>query len=155
MGKFDDLKDLADLLEKLDADEDITVEVVKSREELDKRLKELDEDGYTMVGDEPKKEPKKKYEDELEEMRKSALKARKDMDKKIGKEAADKHVACAAANSVIKTCLELDIPIPKETFEEYNKLCEEVFPERCDPFMLGLTYMMLDHMREEGVKSLE
>ena len=155
MGKFDDLKDLADLLEKLDADEDITVEVVKSREELDKRLKELDEDGYTMVGDEPKKEPKKKYEDELEEMRKSARQARKDMDKKIGKEAADKHIACAAANSVIKTCLELDIPIPKETFEEYNKLCEEVFPERCDPFMLGLTYMMLDHMREEGVKSLE
>ena len=161
-GKFDDLKDLLEMLERMDEDEDITVEVIHSREDLDKRLKELDEEGYSFVGKDakPKKEekPKEKVEETdeaLEKERKKALDAKKALIDKVGKDRTAKLIDSAAASAAIQACLDLDIPIRQDMFEEYNTAVKGAFPERCDLFALSLAYGMIDRMKVEGVKSLE
>ena len=153
MGNFDDLKELIDMMEALDGDGDIKVEVVTSKEQLDKRMKELDEEGYTLVDDAKKQEKTKK--DELEEERQRAIKAKEHIIKEEGKEKADKLIAYAAVCASIKACLELDIPIRQDMFGEYNRLCKEVYPEKNSDMFLFFAYAFIDHMKEEGVKSLE
>lgn len=157
MGKFGELKDFIEMLETLDADEDVKVEVITSRAELDKRLKELDEEGYTLIDDEEKveKKAKKSKEEELEEERQKALNAKERIVKKEGKERADNLISFAAMNASIKSCLDFDIPIREDMFNEYNSLCEKVYPERSDPLFLALAYSFIDRVKEEGVKSLE
>jgi hypothetical protein len=148
-------------MEALDGDGGIKVEVVTSKDQLDKRLKELDEEGYTLVDDAKKtkaEKPEKKSEtekDDLEKERQRARKAKEHIIKEEGKEKADKLIAYAAVCASIKACLELDIPIRQDMFGEYNRLCKEVYPEKNSEMFLFFAYAFIDRMREEGVKSLE
>ena len=155
MPNFDDLKELIDMMEALDCDSDIKVEVVTSKDQLDKRLKELDEEGYTLVDDVKKTKAEKPEKDDLEKERQLARKAKEHIIKEEGKEKADKLIAYAAVCASIKACLELDIPIRQDMFGEYNRLCKEVYPEKNSEMFLFFAYAFIDRMREEGVKSLE
>lgn len=141
MRKFENLADLFEMLDKLTDDDEVTaVEIeVKEHEPAEKK----------------KEEKKDKKEALLEEARQEALEAKKRIVEKEGEEHANNVIRYAAICASVRACTDLDIPIREDMFKEYNELCEKVHPDRCNPFLLPFAYMMIDSMKEEGVKSLE
>jgi len=154
MGFFDDLEELFD-----DAG-DITVEIVTNKKDLDKRISELEADGYTLT-EEAKKTVEKvsvneepDIDEEIEYYRKEALKEKAELVKKYGEEKVRKITDLALHVAMIHSLLEKSIPLDQSMVDEYNALCREVHPERCDDFVVQLIYMMERHTAEKGLKEL-
>ena len=166
MGFFDDIKDLLgdDLDDLIDDAGSITVEVVTSKADLDKRISELEADGFKLTDDAKKTVEKVTEEepdedpDDLDEMleyyRKEALRERAELIKKYGEEKVRKITDLALHCATIHSLMEKNIPLDQSMVDEYNSLCREVHPERCDDFVVQLIYMMERHTAEKGLKEL-
>ena len=155
MGFFDDLEELFD-----DAG-DITVEIVTNKKDLDKRISELEADGYTLT-EEAKKTVEKAsvneepdIDEELEYYRKEAKKQYNEFVKEYGLEKTKKITDLSLHCAMIHSLLTKNVPLDQSIVDEYNSLCREVYPDRCDDFVLQLTYMMVRHAAEKGLKDLE
>ena len=105
--------------------------------------------------EEEKEEPKEDKDALIEEYRKSAIQAKKEVAKLHGEERAQDVVDYAAMSVMLSGCLELDMPIKQEWVEEYNRLEGKLYPEISESALLPMAYMLLEKMKEDGVKSLE
>ena len=144
MGKFEDLLDLL-MADDNEDKEDVTVEI------------HMFEDGPRV---EPEEEPKDKHEskpseDERSEvLREKASKQRKEIIEKFGLERADDCMNFAAACATINALVRENIPIDQKVVDEYNALCEKLYPEHCTPFAKGIMYIALKQLIEEGKRAL-
>lgn len=166
MGFIDDLKEMLDDIdiEELAEDADhITVEIVTNKKDLDKRIKELKEEGYTLATGEPDEpdqdedddEDLPEDEEELEEvLRMKARKSFGKMVKEIGAEKAKQHVELAMYRGIIDNLLERKIPLDPDAVEKYNNLCREENPEACDPDVLEFLYLVVRHMAEKKKREI-
>ena len=143
MGKFEDLLDL--LVADDDDEDDVAVEI------------HMFEDGPKV---EPEEEPKGKHEskpsedEDSEVLREKAVKQHKEIIKEFGQEKADDLVNYAAACATITALVRENIPLDQKMVDEYNALCEKIYPEHCTPFAKKIMYMALHEMIEEGKRAL-
>ena len=151
MGKFDEIKEVLELLEMMTDDDDcpVKVDVVTNREDLDKKLKELEEEGFKLV-DDAKNEAEE--DEELEKLRKAAKEQHDTIVKVVGKEKADAVVDFASHCAMLTTLIGDGIPLDQGMVDEYNELCEVVHPERCSKLMRRIAYAAMREMAEEGMK---
>ena len=144
---FDDVGGLLDLLRLLaddDKDEpDLEVEItVESKEEPKKGKHET----KTKVEEE---------DEEVEELRKQAKEARKEVVDSLGEDMAGYVVDYAAHSAMLLALLRDNIPLDQSMVDEYNALCEKVHPELCSEVVKAIAYRALREMTEEGKKSIE
>ena len=170
MGFFEDIEDFIDeITDGIDDDADeVTVEIVTSKGDLDKRIKELEDDGYTLVKEEkPEKKEKKckvtlddlfsedEEEDELlEDLRIKAKKQREEMVEKLGEEKTKKIIRISALSAMITNLMTKSVPLDQKMVDEYNGLCRELNPVMCEDFMLKLIYMLVEHTTEKASESI-
>lgn len=177
MGFFEDIEELLDdlageLAEELDEDipegTTVTVNVVTSKEELDKKVKELQDDGYTLIkvkkesisndeedADDSEEEDLPEDEEELfEVLRTKALRSFGRMVKKFGLEKAIKNLDLSMNHGIIDNFLKKDLPLDPEIVERYNALCRELNPEKCDPETLELYYLITRRIAEKRRKEI-
>lgn len=144
MGKFEDLLDL--LLTDDDDEDGVTIDI------------HLSDD----APDEKPEEPKGKYEskpsdedDPGEELRKKAMEQHQSIVEEFGKVKADEIVDFAASCATIAALIRQNIPIEQKIVDEYNALCEDLYPEHCTPFAKKVMYMALHEMMEDGKKNFK
>ena len=144
---FDDVDELLDLLRLLaddDEDEpDLEIEITAESKEEPKKGKH---ETKTKVEEE---------DEEVEELRKQAKEARKEVIDSFGEDMAGYVVDYAAHSAMLMALLRDDIPLDQSMVDEYNALCEKVHPERCSKVVKTIAYRALREMTEEGKKSLE
>lgn len=161
MGFFEDIEEALDnLIDELDeeagaADKTISVEIVKGKEELDKRVRELEDDGFTLVkvqkktdrsGDEDEEEEEDLPEDEedYDFLRTKARQQFKEMVKEKGLDKAIVDLDRSMYRGIIDHLLSRGLPIDPDAVAEYNRLALEL-NEDCDPDTLEFLYMLVHH----------
>ena len=161
MGFIDDLKEMLDDIdiEELAEDADhITVEIVTNKKDLDKRIKELKEEGYTLATGEPDEDEDEDLpedEEELEEvLRMKARESFGEMAKEIGAEKAKQHVELAMYRGILDNLMERKIPLDPDAVEKYNNLCRELNPDFCDSDLLEFLYLVVRHMAEKKKREI-
>ena len=131
MGKFEDINNLLDLVDKITSDNDPDVEVeIKVEEENSKAAK-------------------------LEKARLEAKAARERVIKEEGEDRANKLLDYAMASTCITACLDIGIPLKPEMVEKYNTLNREIYPERSNEFMLDIAYSMIEMTMAKGAAAIE
>lgn len=158
MGFFEDIEEMLD-------DEgvgDISIEIITNKKDLDERIKELKEEGFTLTNGEPD-EPEQDEEDEdlpedeeeLEEvLRMKAKRQFSQMVKEHGLERAKKELEISMHRGIIDNLLEQKLPLDPEVVEKYNDLCRKLNPENCDPDVLDIHYLVLRHIAEKKKKEI-
>ena len=136
MGKFEDLIDL--LLADDDEDADIEVHIFADEPEESKG-----------------KHESKPEDDEVEALRKKAKEQNKELAETFGAEIAANVVDFAANSAMITNLLRGNIPIPQDMVDDYNALCEKLYPEHCKPHLKAAMYAGLRELIKEGKRSLE
>ena len=168
MGFFDDIEEMLDeLVDELDeevgaGDHDISVEIVKGKEDLDKRVKELEDEGYTLVevqkklvrnGKEAEDEDEEEEDEEVlpedEEELKELLrfKAKRqfaEMTKEKGLDHAIMYLDRSMYRGVIDQLLEQGLPLDPDVVANYNRLSNEL--SECDSDTLEFVYMFVNHL---------
>lgn len=159
MGKIEDLKKLVDLLN--DDEVDVEMEVIVGKDNLSKRLKELEEEGFSLteedlddLEEEEEEDSSDDTEDDIDELRKKAREQHKEIVKEFGEELANAIVDYAGYCAMIVNLVRCDIPIDHEIVDHYNDLCKKVHPESCNPMVKAVAYVSMQEMIKEGKKSL-
>ena len=162
MGFFEDIEEFLDNIGE-DADE-ITIDIVTNKEDLDKKIKELEDDGYTLAGektcrvtlDDIRSNEDEEDEDEaIETLRLQAKKQREEMVEKLGVEKTNKIIRLSALCAMITNLMTNNVPLDQDMVDEYNSLCRDLHPELADEFTCKLFYMIARHTAEKASKSLE
>ena len=95
-------------------------------------------------------------EDDLgEELRKKAMEQHQSIVEEFGKAKADEIVDYAANCATLVALVRQNIPIEQKIVDEYNALCEDLYPEHCTPFAKKVIYMALHEMMEDGKKNFK
>lgn len=162
MGFFEDIEEALDnLIDELDeeagaTDKTISVEIIKGKEDLDKRVKELEDEGFTVVGVQKKTvrsddEDKEEEEEDLPEdeedydfLRTKARQQFKEMVKEKGLDKAIVDLDRSMYRGVIDHLLNRGLPLDPDAVSEYNRLALEL-NEDCDPDTLEFLYMLVHH----------
>ena len=176
MGFFDDIEEMLDeLVDELDeevgaADHDISVEIVKGKEDLDKRVKELEDEGYTLVEvqkklvrngneagdqDEEEEEDEDLPEDDEELEAVLCYKAKRqfaEMTKEKGLDHAIMYLDRSMYRGVIDHLLEKGLPLDPDAVANYNRLAREL--SECDPETLEVIYMVTNHFSVKKRKEI-
>ena len=174
MGFFDDIEEMLDeLVDDLDeevgaADHDISVEIVKGKEDLDKRVKELEDEGYTLVEvqkklvrngkeaedqDEEEEEDLPEDEEELEAV--LCYKAKRqfaEMTKEKGLDKAIMYLDRAMYRGAIDHLLNQGLPLDPDVVANYNRLSREM--SECDSDTLEFIHMFVRHVAEKKRKEI-
>lgn len=175
MGFFDDIEEMLDgLVDELDeevgaADHDISVEIVKGKEDLDKRVRELEDEGYTLVevqkklvrnGKEAEDQDEEEEEDEDlpeddEDEEALRMKAKQQFGRMVKENGLDKAIMYldrAMYRGAIDNLLEKGLPLDPDAVANYNRLAREL--SECDPETLEVIYMVTNHFSVKKRKEI-
>ena len=162
MGFFEDIEEALDnLIDELDeeagaTDKTISVEIVKGKEDLDKRVKELENDGFTVVGvqkktvrsdddaDDEEEEDLPEDEEDYDFLRTKARQQFKEMVEEKGLDKAIVDLDRSMYRGIIDHLLSRGLPLDPDAVAEYNRLALEL-NEDCDPDTLEFLYMLVHH----------
>ena len=163
MGFFEDIEEALDnLIDELDeeaeaTDKTISVEIVKGKEDLDKRVKELEDEGFTLVkvqkktdrsgddaDDEDEEEDLPEDEEDYDFLRTKARQQFKEMVKEKGLDKAIVDLDRSMYRGIIDHLLNRGLPLDPDAVAEYNRLSIEL-NEDYDPDTLEFLYMLVHH----------
>ena len=160
MGFFEDIEEALDnLIDELDeeagaTDKTISVEIVKGKEELNKRVRELEDEGFTLVkvqkknasssDDDEEEEDLPEDEEDYDFLRTKARQQFKEMVEEKGLDKATVDLDRSMYRGIIDHLLSRGLPIDPDAVAEYNRLSLEL-NEDCDPDTLEFLYMLVHH----------